>query len=154
MTVFPNTVGAATPVTLTVRDARGNTAQSAVTVQPRRSINALKLKADCLLARRCPNPTGSANPTDEIVSTFICSGQTGSRRDPSRQTLGGGIAGRLVRFDIVQGAFQIFTELPGQPPTFALTLYGADRRERRRGRSHPRRFRAQPSRRRSCRRPT
>jgi len=120
VTVLPNNVGAATPVTLTVRDALGNTATTAVTVQPSTFIGGLKLKADSFAAG-CPNPTGSANPTDEIVSTFVCSGQTASLSIHAGNGLGSGAGGRLVRFDIVQGAFQIFTELPGQPPTFALT---------------------------------
>jgi hypothetical protein len=120
VTVLPNTVNAATAVTFTARDARGDSAQSAITINPAPFINSLKLKADGYVDT-CPNPTGSANPTDEVVSTFICSGQTGSIAVDLRNVVGGGLAGRLVRFDIVQGAFQIFTELPGQTPTFALT---------------------------------
>jgi hypothetical protein len=119
-TVFPNTVATATPVTLTALDALGAQTQSAVTIQPAPFINSLKLKADGYLAS-CPNPTGSANPTNEVASTFLCAGQTGSIAVQLASLVGGGIAGRLVRFDIVQGAFQIFTELPGQTPTFALT---------------------------------
>ncbi len=96
---------------------------SAVTVNPSTLINSLKLKADGYIAT-CPNPTGSANPTDEVVSTFICSGQTGSIAITLANPVGG-VVGRLVRFDIVQGAFQIFTELPGQTPTFRADLHGA-----------------------------
>ena len=118
-TVFPNAVATATSVTLTARDAQGTSVSSAVTVNPSTLINSLKLKADGY-SSTCPNPTGSANPTDEVVSTFICSGQTGSVAISLASPVGG-VVGRLVRFDIVQGAFQIFTELPGQTPTFALS---------------------------------
>jgi hypothetical protein len=120
VTLFPNTVAAATSVTLTARDALGASSSTIVTIQPAPFINSLKLKADSF-SNSCPNPAGSANPTDEVVSTFVCSGQTASLAVQLAGIVGGPIAGRLVRFDIVQGAFQIFTELPGQTPTFALT---------------------------------
>src|SRR4029079_9804780 len=68
-----------------------------------------------------PSSGGSANPIDDLSVTFICAGQTGSVAVRLASVVGGNLAGRLVRFDIVQGAFQIFTELPGQTPTFALT---------------------------------
>ena len=116
VTLFPNTVGTATAVTLTARDAVGASTASAITIQPAVLINSLKLKADAY-SDTCPDSGGSANPTDDSSVTFICSGQTGS----VAVTVASGIGGRLIRFDIVQGAFQIFTELPGQPPSFALT---------------------------------
>ncbi|HVN36404.1 MAG TPA: hypothetical protein VMU96_14260, partial [Casimicrobiaceae bacterium] len=115
LTVVPNNVGAVTAVTLTARDAFGDSAQSAVTVNPAPLLNSLTLKPDAY-SDTCPNPGGSANPTDTEGSSFICSGQTASIAAKVANPVGGGLAGRLVRFDIVQGAFQINTELPGQTP--------------------------------------
>jgi hypothetical protein len=120
VTVVPNTVSAVTQVTLTVTDKFAATSTSAVTVNPAPLINSLTLKPDAYTTT-CPNPGGSANPTDTSGSSFICSGQTGSIAVRVANGVGGGLSGRLVRFDIVQGAFQINTELPGQTPTYALT---------------------------------
>jgi hypothetical protein len=120
VTVVPNDVAAITQVTLTVRDAFAATATSSVTVNPGPLVNSLTLKPDAYNGT-CPNPGGSANPTDTSGSSFICGGQTGSIAVRVANAVGGGISGRLVRFDIVQGAFQINTELPGQTPTYALT---------------------------------
>lgn len=120
VTLLANTVAAQTTVTLTARDALGASSAVAVTILPAALINSLKLKADAYLDT-CPNSGGSATPTDDLSSTFICSGQTGTVAVRIANAFGGGVSGRLVRFDIVQGAFQIFTELPGQTPTFALT---------------------------------
>lgn len=120
ITLVPNSVTTATPVTLTVRDSNGDTAITTVTVQPAPFLNSLKLKADSY-SSSCPDSGGSANPTDDSSVTFICAGQTGSVSVRLASAIGGNLGGRLVRFDIVQGAFQLFTELPGQTPTFALT---------------------------------
>jgi hypothetical protein len=120
VTLVPNNVNAVTNVTLTVTDKVAASATSAVTINPAPLINSLKLKADAY-ASNCPDSGGSANPTDDSSVTFICSGQTGSVAVRVANGTGGGLAGRAVRFDIVQGAFQINTELPGQAPTYALT---------------------------------
>ena len=56
-------------------------------------------------------PAAAPPPNDDLSSTFICSGQTGTVSVRVASALGGGVSGRLVRFDIVRGAFQIFTEL-------------------------------------------
>jgi hypothetical protein len=120
VTLVPNIVAAVTNVTLTVTDKFAASATSAVTVNPSPLINSMTLKPDGYTAT-CPNPGGSANPTDTAASSFVCSGQTGSLAVKVANTVGGGISGRLVRFDVIQGAFQINTELPGQAPMYALT---------------------------------
>src|SRR4029453_290356 len=53
VTLVPNSVTTATPVTLTVRDAFGNSAQTVVTVNPAPFLNSLKLKADSY-SNSCP----------------------------------------------------------------------------------------------------
>jgi hypothetical protein len=120
VTVIPNSVSVSKTVTLTLRDKLGATSEAVITVQPSPLVNSLKLKADEYIGG-CPNAGGSANPNDDSSSTFICGGQTGSVSIRIANAAGGGIGGRPIRFDIVQGAFQIFTEAPGQTPTFALT---------------------------------
>jgi len=119
LTIVPNRVGADTPVTLTFRDARGQVFAATVNVKTALLINSLTLKADNFLA---PCPSGkvdSTTPTDTNDSTWICSGQTGSVAVRVQNGNGGGLTGQFVRFDIVQGDFQIFTQGPGQPNAFA-----------------------------------
>jgi hypothetical protein len=120
VTAVPSLVSVDTAVTLTARDADGNTAVSVVTVKPAPLVNSLTLKADGFRAD-CPNPGGSSSATDTAGQTFICAGQTGSVAVRLKNTVGGGLAGRQIRFDIVQGDFELFTNSPGQPPTFALS---------------------------------
>jgi len=121
ITFIPNNVASDTPVTLTVRDVGGTTAVATVTVKPALLVNSLTLKPDNFSAD-CPSSgVLSTNPTDTSGSTWICSGQTGSIAIHLQNTAGGGLSGKQVKFDIVQGDFQIFTNGPGQPETFALT---------------------------------
>lgn len=116
--LFASAVGIDTNVTITVQDsppgATAANATVAVTVRPNPLITALTLKADGF-GTGCPNPGGSASAVDAAAQTFICAGQTGSL---AVKTVGGG---RQIKFDVVQGDFQIFTNGPGQPPTFALS---------------------------------
>ncbi len=114
-TLVPNPVSADVLVSLTVRDADGASVDSEVTVKPATLVSAIVLKADGF-SDGCPNPGGSSSATDAASQTFICAGQTGSIAVSVRAP-----AGRQIRFDVVQGDFQLFTNGPGQPPTFALS---------------------------------
>lgn len=120
-TVTPNAVLQDTRVVMTVRDADGNSSQSELTLRPAPLVASLTLKADGFSDVSCPNPGGSASSVDTLPTTFICSGQTGSVGVRLQNTVGGGISGRQIRFDVVQGDFQIFTNGPGQPPTYGLS---------------------------------
>jgi hypothetical protein len=51
----------------------------------------------------------------------ICAGQTGSVGVRLRNPAGGGLPGRLVSFEVIQGHFRFFTSAPGQLDTFALS---------------------------------
>ena len=119
--LLPDLVAADTSVTLTARDSRGDSAVGAITIKPAPLVNSLTLKADGF-SEGCPNPGGSASAVDAVGQTFICAGQTGSVAVTLRNAVGGGLAGRLIRFDVVQGPFQFFTSGPGQPDTFALSF--------------------------------
>ena len=121
-TVTPGTVGADTTVNVTVRDSRGLTATIPVLVKAALLVNTMTLKADDFNTTSCPNDRIlSSNPTDDIGSTWICSGQTGTVGVKLQNVTGGGLQGRPIRFDVVQGDFQIFTNAAGQPETFGLT---------------------------------
>jgi hypothetical protein len=122
VTLLPNTVSADTPVTVTVRDAKGATVAVAVIVKAASLVNSLTLKADAFNVVACPNPGAlGSSPTDAKGQTFICTGQTGSVAVRLLNTVGGGISGRKIQFDVIQGHFHFFTNAPGQPETFALS---------------------------------
>ncbi|HLX29357.1 MAG TPA: hypothetical protein VKV24_12815 [Casimicrobiaceae bacterium] len=119
ITIVPNQVTADTEVDVTIRDSKGVSATAALTVKAALLINSLTLKADNF-SDQCPSSAiNSTTPTDTNGSTWICSGQTGSLAVRLQNGPAGGLAGQYVRFDIVQGDFQIFTEGPGQPNAFA-----------------------------------
>ena len=72
--LLPNNVDVDTPVTVTVRDSTGASANTAVTVKRAPLVNTLTLKADNF-SPACPNDRiGSSTPTDALGSTWICYG--------------------------------------------------------------------------------
>jgi hypothetical protein len=120
-TVSPGSVGADTTVQVTVRDNRGATVTIPVIVKAALLVNSMTLKADNF-ADSCPNDRIlSSSPTDDIGSTWICSGQTGTVGVRLQNVTAGGLAGRQIKFDVIQGDFQIFTNAAGAPETFGLT---------------------------------
>ena len=108
LVVVPGAVGADTAVTMTVRDSGGQSATASVTVRP-----ALLLPASITI---------TGNPNCASAGADLCSGQDGLA---SVQVLGPGaapLAGRPVRFDVVQGTFGISSTAPGQPIVNSLTV--------------------------------
>jgi hypothetical protein len=108
LVIVPGSVGADTPVTLTVRDASGQTTSAAVTVKP-----ALLLPASITITG---NPNCGASGAD------LCSGQDGTATVQVTGPAGAPLAGRQVRFDVVQGTFSISSTAPGQPLVQSLTV--------------------------------
>jgi hypothetical protein len=108
LVVVPGKVGADTPVTLTVRDASGQVASAAITVRP-----ALLLPASITI-------TGNPNCGDSGAD--LCSGQDGTASVQLTGPAGAPLAGRAVRFDVVQGAYSISSTAPGQPLVQTLTV--------------------------------
>ena len=106
--VVPGSVGADTPVTLTVRDSSGQATSAAITVKP-----ALLLPASITI-------TGSPNCASS--GSDLCSGQDGTATVQLTGPAGAPLAGRAVRFDVVQGAFSISSTAPGQPLVQSLTV--------------------------------
>ncbi len=119
--ITPGVVSTDTTVQVTVRDARGTLLTIPVVVKPGTLVNTMTLKADDF-APVCPNDRIlSSSPTDDVGSTWICSGQTGTVGVRLQNVVGGGLSGRPIKFDVIQGDFQIFTNAAGQPETFGLT---------------------------------
>lgn len=106
--IVPGNVGADTPVTLTVRDASGQSTSAAVTVKP-----ALLLPASITITG---NPNCGASGAD------LCSGQDGTASVQLTGPAGAPLAGRDVRFDVVQGNYSLSSTASGQPLVQSLTV--------------------------------
>ena len=104
--LVPAQVGAATNVTVSVQDSAGTTVSAAVVVQPAPLLNGLTI-----------TPNSAACGTNAI-----CSGQTGVASVTVAGPGGGGIANRLVRFDVISGEFAITSGNPGAPLGPTLTV--------------------------------
>jgi hypothetical protein len=108
LVVVPGNVGADTAVTLSVRDAAGLTTSAAVTVRP-----ALLLPSSIKI---------TGNPNCSSSGATLCSGQDGSALVQLLGPGGAPLAGRGVRFDVVQGDFGLSSTAPGQPVVQSLTI--------------------------------
>lgn len=108
LVVVPGSVGADTAVTLSIRDAAGQTASAAVTVRP-----ALLLPTSITII---------GNPNCGASGATLCSGQDGTASVVLTGPAGAPLAGRQVRFDVVQGDFSISSTTPGQPLVQSLTV--------------------------------
>jgi len=98
-------VAADTSVVITVQDAIGQTATSAVTVRSAPLFNTLTV---------VPARTACG-------ANAVCSGDTATATVQVTGVAGGGIPNRQVRFEVVQGAFGIQSNNPGQPLVPSLT---------------------------------
>lgn len=86
-------VSATTPVTVTVQDATGQTANVSVTVQPSQLLPA--------------SITITGNPACTGSNATLCSGQDGTATVVVTGVGGATLAGRQVRFDVVLGTFSL-----------------------------------------------
>jgi hypothetical protein len=106
--LLPGNVPLDTLATITVQDAALATALSVVTVRP---------------APLLPNLiTVTPNGDCQIGATTLCSGGTGVASVVVTGPGGGGIAGRVVRFQVIAGAYQIQTSNPAQPLASTLDV--------------------------------
>jgi len=103
--LLPGSVTVDTPVTITVQDAIGQRATSTVTVRPAPIFNTLTIK-----------------PSSAACGSNICSGQTGTASVTVVGPGGVGIAGRQVRFDVIDGDFAIQSNNPATPLVSTLTV--------------------------------
>jgi hypothetical protein len=108
LVVVPGSVGVDTPVTLSIRDASGQATSAAVTVKP-----ALLLPASITI---------TGNPNCGASGATLCSGQDGTASVVLTGPAGAPLAGRDVRFDVVQGNFSLSSTAPGQPLVQSLTV--------------------------------
>jgi hypothetical protein len=106
-----NTVSETTTVSITVQDAAGTTSPPAiVTVNP------------APLLPSGVTVTGNFTPNCDTTVNAVCSGSTGNASVRITGLGGVGIQGRPIRFDVVQGTFQIVSTSPAQPLVTTLTV--------------------------------
>ena len=106
-----NNVIAATVVAITVQDAAGTvSAPATISVRP------AALLASLITINSNPNPACAS------VAGNLCSGGTGTATVTVTGNGGVGIAGRPVKFDVVQGNFSIVSTNPSQPLVQTLTV--------------------------------
>ena len=108
LVVVPGQVGGDTAVTMTVRDSGGQSTTASVTVKP------------ALLLPESITITG--NPNCGASGATLCSGQDGTASVQLLGPAGAPLAGRDVRFDVVQGDFGLSSTAPGQPVVQSLTV--------------------------------
>lgn len=107
LVVVPSSVGADTDVTLSIRDASGQSASALLTVKPQ------------LLLPTSITVTGNTNCGESGAT--LCSGQNGTASVLVTGPAGSPLAGRTVRFDVVQGTFSLVSPSAGQPLVQSLT---------------------------------
>ena len=106
-----NTVTAAATITLSVQDsATSNPFNASVNVQPAPLLPSLI------------TVTGNTTPGCDSTTATVCSGSTGTARVKVTGNGGVGIPGRSVRYDVVQGTFQLVSTNPAQPLVQTLTV--------------------------------
>jgi hypothetical protein len=105
-----NNVTTNTGVILTIQDSAGSTLNTTATVAAAPLLSTLI--------------TVTGNLTQGCVdgSNTVCSGVTGTARVKVTGNGGVGIKGRSVKFDVVQGNFQIVSTNPAQPLVQTLTV--------------------------------
>jgi hypothetical protein len=107
ITLNANPVETAQIAGVTIRDSAGSAALSEVTVRP-----AVLLPASITIT-----PNGAPCPGGEL-----CSGQTSVATVRATGAAGSPLAGRSVRFDVVQGAYALQTTNPGSPLAATQTV--------------------------------
>ena len=107
LALLANNVESAQAANITIRDAAGQTAVSEITVRP-----ALLLPASITIVPNSAPCTGGD----------VCSGQTAVATVRVTGPTGSALAGRSVRFDVVQGQFSLQTTNPGSPLAATQTV--------------------------------
>jgi hypothetical protein len=103
--LLPSKVTADTPVTITVQDSAGQTAQVTVNVVASSILNTLTFA-----------------PSGTDCKTNLCSGQTGTATVIAVGPGGAPLVARPIRFDVVYGPFAIATSNPAAPLVQTLTI--------------------------------
>jgi hypothetical protein len=107
LTLLANNVDSEQPANVTIRDAVGAAVTASITVRP-----SVLLPASLTIVRNgAPCPGGD-----------LCSGQTGSATVRVTGPAGVPLAGRQVRFEVVQGQFALQTTDPASPLASTQTV--------------------------------
>lgn len=107
--VMARNVGADTEIELTLQDASGQSAKIDATVKPAPLLNLFKI-----------TPVAATPGTG--CGNAVCSGQDGTAEVYLRSFEGGPLAGRQVRFDVVQGQYLFYSDNPAQPLVNTTTV--------------------------------
>jgi hypothetical protein len=111
LVLVANNVTTATTVTVSVQDSASSTPFNVTAnVQP-----APLLPSNVTV-------TGNTTPGCDNTDNIVCSGATGTARVKVTGAGGNGIVGRSVRFDVIQGNFQLVSTNPAQPLVQTLTV--------------------------------
>jgi hypothetical protein len=106
--LLANNVDATQPANVTIRDAAGATAVAEVSVRP---------------STMLPNAvTVTGNPACATSGGTLCAGQNGTASVLLTSPTGAQLAGRQVRFEVIQGDFAFVSTNPGQPTVSTLTV--------------------------------
>lgn len=106
-----NNVALQTNVTLTIQDSSTTTpATGTVSVAPAPLLPSLI------------TINGNSTPGCDSTNNTVCSGSTGTARVKVTGNGGGGVPGRSVRYDVVQGNFQLVSTNPATPLVQTLTV--------------------------------
>jgi hypothetical protein len=108
LTLVANAVASNQAAAITIRDSGGQTALAAIEVRP----STLLPNAVTVTGNTFCTPSGGT----------LCSGQNGTASVQVTAPAGGGLPGRQVRFDVVQGDFAMVSTNPGQPLVNTLTV--------------------------------
>ena len=118
--ILPANVAQDQTVQLTVVDSSGQRATANATVRPAPLVSNMTVLgevSDC-------GGDAQPDPVDGVLRVIgrVCSGQTGIVRITARNPAGGGIAGRQIRFNVVEGTYSLLSGDPAQPRVNERTI--------------------------------
>ena len=118
--ILPANVAQDQTVQLTVVDSSGQRATANATVRPAPLVSNMTVLgevSDC-------GGDAQPDPVDGVLRLIgrVCSGQTGIVRITARNPAGGGIAGRQIRFNVVEGTYSLLSGDPAQPRVNERTI--------------------------------
>jgi hypothetical protein len=115
ITLVANAISAEAPVTLTVRDAVGQTASVAVTVKPSPLLGELSVT-------QTTNSTCAGASSNLVDKAAICSGESGVASITIRSAATSVLPNRQIRFDVVQGAYNFLVDQNGTIAAKTITI--------------------------------
>jgi hypothetical protein len=115
ITLVANAISAEAPVTLTVRDAVGQTASVAVTVKPSPLLGELSVT-------QTTNSTCAGASSNLVDKAAICSGESGVASITIRSAATSVLPNRQIRFDVVQGAYNFLVDQNGTVAAKTITI--------------------------------